>query len=139
MNLSVLGAVILGVLVVVALIYSEKAAKKFPHTKPLFAWLPKYNVPMPAKVLADLGRVHEALTAFGFEKSRKSAAGLRYKRGSVVGDFSIKVAQVVVVILPDAEQMEVRYGAFAVFDTGDLWTFASELRQKLVDDTASPR
>ncbi len=60
---------------------------------------------------------------------------LLYKRGSVLGDFTIKIAKVNLFFslpLESETKLYIQYGTFALFDTGDLWKFTNEIRGKLV-------
>ena len=76
----------------------------------------------------------ERLRNFGFRVDKRTENVLRFTRRSALGDFSIKIAKVnltfAMPLTADTEVL-VEYGSFAAFDTGDLWTFTSELKAGL--------
>lgn len=134
---SMLIAAALAVAGVFAL-YRSKVAPELPASKPSFCLLPKFRATLrlPPEMLsapdpiAELGR---RLAAFGFSQAAWDSRSLRFARGSLLGDFSIKIVKVnLTFALPLAAEtaVEIAYGSFAAFDTGDLWQFATELKAK---------
>lgn len=118
--------------------YRLKPPIQLPSHKPSFAWLPRYQFDVDAsdwpkgdEVLPYLRTRFEEL---GFRQSSETTTMVRFTRGSALGDFSVKIMKLDVdVTLPIETRatLAVHYGALAAFDTGDLWTFASELKAKL--------
>jgi len=132
-------AAVLVLLVLLHLRYQVKEASEMPGEKPRFCWQPKFQTAfeLPGEI-ADggdpVGAVSRKLGEYGFGQAEVTDTEATFSRGSVVGDFSIKLAKVVLVFelpLVPTVKMEARLGGFApVFDTGDLWEFVSELKQK---------
>ena len=101
---SVVIAIIIGIvggyfLLRVAISYKRNKPKELPKTKPSIAWLPKYhsvvrlseNVINTSSATDVLGK---QLSFFGFKLVKDSSSELVFSRGSVLGDFSIKIAKV---------------------------------------------
>ncbi len=77
------------------------------------------------------------LNQLGFVEMGRDIDQIRFTRGSILGDFSVQIAKVDLTFrLPlDTETvLQVEYGAFAAFDTGDLWKFTTELKDRLEAD-----
>ena len=119
--------------------YKLGAPVRFPTVKPRFCVLPKYDVRIippsylieAADPTAELARV---LKPLGFAQSRKTDKFSEFSRGSLLGDFSVEIAKVNLTFsLPIISDLHCRavYGSFAAFDTGDLWTLCSELKNKI--------
>ncbi len=119
--------------------YKFKPASPLLSSKPSFCLLPKFKglidlrpniaqAPQPAESLA------EGLAESGFSVAARSDSELVLSRGSVLGDFSVKIAKANLrfeVPLQSPAAFIIEYGSFAAFDTGDLWQFAQELKSSL--------
>jgi len=130
MEILLYGLVAFG-LVLVA--YKFSPAKVLPTAKPAFAFLPKYQIQVQ-RANNSVDQITRALEALDFVRGTHGGGKQRYVRGHTLGDFSIKIAKVHVDIPSTsigAPTLDVSYGSFALFDTGDLWEFCSELRDKL--------
>ena len=132
------GAVLLIIVVLVALkmSYTAKASLPLPSTRPRFCLLPKYVVSLPLEGPDVEGDLSSRLALYGFQELRRDANAVVYSRGSAVGDFSIKIAKLVVTAtfpLSNPARLNIEYGvAFGcAFDTGDLWKFCRELTEKI--------
>jgi hypothetical protein len=80
------------------------------------------------------GVLEERLTHLGFLKTKDEENRLCFSRGSALADFSIKFAKIQVLAdkpLVSGSKIQIVYGSFALFDTGDLWKFSNELKTKL--------
>lgn len=105
-----------------------------PSKKPFFQLFPKYYWTLDSKL--DEAGLQKVMSKFGFSLKKEGEDKLIFHRGSVLGDFSIKIAKVDVVFekpLDSGSRINIEYGAFALFDTGDLWKFSLELRKKLTN------
>ena len=131
--------IVVAAIAVFLLAYRLKAPAALPPARPSFCFLPKYAfaIRLPANLtsasdpVAELSRL---LAPLGFAESKRTADSVRYSRGSLLGDFSVEVAKVHLdVSLPLVSESHVRvaYGSFAAFDTGDLWSFCTELNVKV--------
>jgi hypothetical protein len=143
MSTSVVFAVIIFAVTLLIAAAARKPSRLLPEKKPAFEFSPAYQVPI---VLSDsilfattpeseLARKVETL---GFSPVEKTADKVLFRRGSLLGDFSIKIIRVDLAFsLPLSRESlaTVRYGSFCLFDTGDLWSFCSELRSKVTDVT----
>ena len=109
--------------------YRELGAKK-----PFIALLPKYKALIQCDTsVADLS---EKMRKLGFKKVSEENEIAKYSRGSIFGDFAIKLAKVDVYINPVSateKEILVRSGLVAAFDTKsrDHWRFLNELSQTL--------
>lgn len=129
---------VVGALVVIFVAYRLKTSPGLPDTKPAFCLLPKYRVSLrlPPDIVSSsdpISVLGQRLAEFGFSESKREAGFVRYSRGSLLGDFSIKIAKVNLTFpLPlEADTVvEIAYGQIAAFDTGDLWRFATELKAR---------
>ena len=139
MSFDQLLVVVLAVVVAFLVAYKLKPFSELPANRPTICLLPKYLVPLhipesvilsprPAKSLESM------LSGLDFKLEESPDSEIRFTRGSVLGDFSFKIAKVrVSVLLPllSETQLRVEYGAFAAFDTGDLWKFCRELQENI--------
>jgi hypothetical protein len=123
--------------------YRLKPFSDLSVARPTISILPKYlvSVHIPEAVIlseAPSKSLGNMLSGLGFELEKTTTSEIRLVRGSVLGDFSLKIAKVrVSAPLPLLSETELRveYGAFAAFDTGDLWTFCRELEEKVGTET----
>lgn len=139
MDFTLLLILVVGALVVIFVAYRLKTAPVLPDRKPSFCLLPKYVVSLrlPSAVVSSpdpISVLGQRLGEFGFSEAKREAGFVRYSRGSLLGDFSIKIAKVNLTFpLPlEAETaVEIGYGQIPAFDTGDLWKFATELKARM--------
>lgn len=126
------------ILFVVILLSVTATYKWLPYrplskTKPRFTLFPKYHTTIQwSKELAD---VAEELEKYGFELRSKNQDKLILHRGSLLGDFSVKLLKLKCIVSPsenDSLSITLEAGWMIAFDTGDLWTFTTELKQKLM-------
>ncbi|MGF1579639.1 MAG: hypothetical protein ACFCD0_09775 [Gemmataceae bacterium] len=134
--------VIVAVIFTVALGYKLRWPSTLPPTKPFISWFPKYRtVVVLTPVVVENQEPEMALlyrlNQLGFVEMGRDIDQIRFTRGSILGDFSVQIAKVDLTFrLPlDTETvLQVEYGAFAAFDTGDLWKFTTELKDRLEAD-----
>ena len=120
------------VLAVFTVLYKLIPYRSVGEKKPFFAPLPKYQKIIDTKKSNE--DIHSQLKEFGFSQVSASGNITKYKRGSVIGDFSIKLAKLnvsVVRVSDTSVKLTVEAGWFVAFDTGDFWMFLSELSQKI--------
>jgi len=143
--LVVIGPILLVIALLVALkvAYALKSCATLPPKKPKFCFLPKYAFSLPINGSAGENELPSHLKQFGFQEKSRSKQGIVFSRGSELGDFSIKIAKLIVTAelpLTDPVQLKIEYGvAFGcAFDTGDLCKFCHELIQKMEAQTTRP-
>jgi hypothetical protein len=130
-------ALMFGVLILQKIFYSAKSFVPLPDRKPLVCLLPKYFLALPLNIAkATQDELESRLAMYGFRVNSADDNSVRFTRGSVLGDFSIKITKVnVIAALPltDPVQLKVEYGVIfgCAFDTGDLWKFCRELTQQV--------
>jgi len=125
------------IIIVVALAGITAAYKLIPHRrvgyrKPLVALLPKYKKSIRLNISQE--QVESKLATYGFKKSGSKDGFSYFERGSLLGDFSVKLIKVKLGVKePHVGLSEVTLEASWVvaFDTGDFWTFITELANKL--------
>ena len=120
--------------------YRSKTIEALSGERPKIKWLPKYAV------RADLSRFNKtedfdrdafenALESLDFKPIKKSGHGTAvYSRGLAIGNFAIKTAPVTIAFddpLSEAEGFQIQYGQLTLFDAGDLWQLAVEVREEL--------
>jgi hypothetical protein len=123
--------------VVVALFAFTILYRIIPHRqlgakKPLVAFLPKYQKTVTTDKSDE--DIQNQLETYGFKKVGLSNSASKFTRGSVVGDFSIKLAKVNVSVSRNhntSVTVLVDAAWFVAFDTGDSWTFLNELSEKI--------
>ena len=126
----------IALLVALKISYSSKGFVPLSAHKPAVCWLPKYIVDIPLAGNALEASLTARLEHHGFRVRRRSADAIVFQRGSELGDFSIKIAKLIATVrlpISSPARMTVEYGvAFGcAFDTGDLWKFCNELKEKL--------
>ncbi len=143
MNISSFLIVTAVTVAVLILAYKRSSPALLPTQKPPFCFLPKYDVPINAPIsvsgaadpIAALDRVMRSL---GFAQLSETENFVGFGRGSLLGDFSVRIAKVRVEFsLPLTSDLHCRvvYGSFAAFDTGDLWTLCSEIKNEIESAT----
>ena len=124
-------------LTVLKVSYTMKSFVPLPARKPRFVLLPKYVVSIPIEATQDMeDELCSRLAAFGFQVKRRDPSVLAFTRGSVLGDFSIKITKLTAttsIPVSNPAPFEIEYSVIfgCAFDTGDLWKFCQELMQKL--------
>jgi hypothetical protein len=101
-------------------------------TKPLIALLPKYRKRIRIECTAN--ELESRLASYGFSDSGTTNGITYYHRGSLLGDFSTKLIKVKLGIaeLEDGMSDITMEASWVVaFDTGDFWSFITELSSKL--------
>lgn len=119
-------------LVVITSLYKVLPCRDLGAKKPFIAFFPKYK--KSVKHSLSNNQLEEKLAEFGFKKVSDSEAFQRFSRGSVLGDLSIKLANVNIglkEIAKDEHEITVQAGWVAAFDTGDHWRFTKELSEKI--------
>ncbi len=116
--------------------YKLKSPQPLPSSKPSFCFLPKFEgsisvPPINAETTQPTDFLAERLAEAGFSVAQRTDDELVFSRGSVLGDFSVKIAKVNMrfdLPIQPSTRFTIEYGAFAAFDTGDLWQFTQELK-----------
>ncbi len=119
-------------LVLLTALYKLLPYRSLGDDKPVIAFLPKYK----KNVIHSLtdSELEAKLASFGFKKVRENESSLRFTRGSILGDISIKLAKVDVglrKIADNEHEVTVQAGWIAAFDTGDHWKFTRELSARI--------
>ena len=116
------------------LIYKVLPFRKVGDKKPFLAFFPKYKI----RVYHTLNNeeLENKLSKFGFKKVNETKGLLKFSRGSVLGDLSIKLSKVSVSLHKIEEgvhDLTVQATWVAAFDTGDHWQLTKELGSRIVD------
>jgi len=123
------------VIVLFTLTYKLIPYRDLPDAKPGFALFPKYRTSIDWSPEApDVPELEEKFVRFGFRVCRSDENGMSFKRGQLLGDFTVKLLKLKCTIsAPEngSSSLSLEAGWMIAFDTGDLWTFTSELKQKL--------
>lgn len=123
----------------ITMLYKLLPYRKPGDNKPFISFFPKYRtkVMLPSSVVKAESPekvLEQILSEFGFGKKSQGVVFAKYSRGHILGDFSIKLARVnLLVTSPDSDSVElsIEAGWVIAFDTGDLWKFLTELKEKL--------
>ena len=118
--------------------------KILPHrniglNKPIISFLPKYKskVKLPTSVTGSenpLGELEKILEKYGFKKKAQRGPLVKFTRGHILGDISIKLAKVNILVtnpVSDVTELFIEAGWVVAFDTGDFWIFLTELKDKI--------
>jgi hypothetical protein len=128
------------IIVVVAVVAFTLSYKLVPHRqlsgkKPTLALFPKYRTEVNWVGLdLTLTEIETKLAEFGFKKSKVENEVTFFQRGHLLGDFSVKLMKVKCGVSAPRKGKSIvtlEAGWMAAFDTGDFWTFLTELKQKL--------
>ena len=138
MDINTVIFVVVG-LVAITLLYKVLPHRSIGKKKPFVSILPKFKttVKLPATLLASENPekgLEEVLSEYGFIRKSKNNSVTKYSRGHVLGDFSIKLVKInLLVTEPKSGSAEfaIEAGWVAAFDTGDLWQFLTELKTKI--------
>lgn len=123
------------VLAVCAFIYKGLPFRSVGESKPAFCLFPKYEVticwrePQP-----EMASMEAMLSKYGFTAVSIDDRKAVFDRGKLLGDFSVKLLKLrcVVEAPKDGEsRLTLQARWMIAFDTGDLWRFTTELKQKL--------
>lgn len=122
-------------LVILTVVYKMIPYSELTATKPSIALFPKYKTEVTlAADLADPAALEKKLASFGFKKSAEKDGRIYFVRGHILGDFSIKLAKIRLGfknLQNNRSEVTLEASWVAAFDTGDCWTFLTELSQKL--------
>ena len=124
--------VVLAIVILITVGYRLLPYRKAGARKPFIAFFPKYKKTVKHS-LTDR-ELEFMMSGLGFKSSRKTDDILTFRRGSVIGDISIKLAKINVAmckIMPSEHEITVEAGWVAAFDTGDHWQFITELGEKI--------
>ena len=130
-------------LAVITILYKIKTPKNLGDKKPFISFFPKFktNVKLPSALLESENpekELESTLSEYGFIKKSKNVSITKYSRGHILGDFSIKLAKVnLLVTEPNSGCVEISIeaGWVVAFDTGDFWKFLTELKGKIENKT----
>lgn len=120
--------------------YRGKRPRMLPMKKPHFCLMPKYVTPISyASDILDaedrLAALDKRIAALGFEQESQDAGSATFIRGHLLGDFSTKIVKLRLIFdrpLDKGANVVVEYASpMLIFDTGDLWAFATELKELL--------
>lgn len=128
------------VIVCITFIYKLMPFRDLAHTKPALTLFPKYRTTLQlSDELSDDAKLEDRFSQLGFTLRKTDENKRIFYRGSLLGDFSVKILKLkcAVVTSPDSTSLTIEAGWMIAFDTGDLWTFTSELKQKLQCDSAN--
>lgn len=133
MNYLLLIGVLILTLVLIHFGYQKLKGVLLPIKKPFIQFFPKYCWKLEGNISQD--ELEKTMSTFGFQISLDNKKYIKFTRGSVLGDFSIKITKVNISFekpLSKGSKVYIAYGNFApVFDTGDLWKFTKELTKKI--------
>jgi len=130
MELKILST--LGIVFLITVLYKLLPFRKAEGKKPSLAFFPKYK----KRIKHSLSRseLEEKLSSFGFKKVKDEKTLIKFARGSVLGDISIKLAKINVALKEISEhehEITIQAGWIAAIDTGDHWQFINELSNKI--------
>lgn len=107
------------------IVYKLMPFRRWRDPKPSFVLFPKY-VCRYERTDEDL---IQALEELGFRQSHDGST--TFARGHAFGDFSARWMKLKIEVDPDAREFRVFAPAVGIlFDTGDLWEIARELRSR---------
>jgi len=115
--------------------YKMKPYREMVATKPLIALLPKYKAEVAlADELADSVALEKKLASFGFKKSSEQDGRIYFVRGHILGGFSFSIKHIKMKLSFKSLQngkSEITLESCVpiALDTGDCWTFLTELSQ----------
>ncbi|MFW1563312.1 hypothetical protein ACEV87_22710 [Vibrio parahaemolyticus] len=120
------------VLVIFTASYKFLPYRSIGDRKPVVTFLPKYQKEIETRKTDT--EIENQLKEYGFSKVGRSNGISSYARGSVLGDFSIKLAKVNIKINRASGStviVHIEASWFVAFDTGDFWQFLTELTEKI--------
>lgn len=130
---------LIAILFLLTVAYKVIPPRAIGREKPFISFFPKYKTAVRLAVaILDASDPVSALTdrlgEWGFKQQKSTKEWMVFSRGHILGDFSVKIAKVDIKVgLPLSENVPliVEAGWIAGFDTGDLWLFTSEIKEKL--------
>lgn len=142
MDISLIIFVVIA-LTAITLLYKVLPHRDLGEKKPFISFFPKYktNVALPTSILNKENPEREletVLSQYGFVKRAQSGDITKYSRGHILGDLSIKLAKVnLLVTTPESNcvDISIEAGWVVAFDTGDFWKFLLELKEKVENIT----
>jgi hypothetical protein len=120
--------------------YKMKPYREMVAIKPSIVLLPKYKAEVTlADELVDSVALEKRLASFGFKKSSEEDGRTYFVRGHILGGFSFSIKHVRLKLgfksLQNGKsEITLESGVPIAFDTGDCWTFLTELSEKLGKD-----
>ena len=131
MNIKIIIAVAIG-LIAFTLVYKLIPYRRVGNSKPPIAFLPKYVKDIRLNLNQE--ELEAKLANFGFKKSSSKNGITYFQRGSLLGDFSVKLLKIKLGVAEPKNGMSeitLEAGWIVAFDTGDFWIFITELSTKL--------
>ena len=130
-------------LAAITMLYKSLPHRSMGEKKPFISFFPKFKtiVKLPSSLLDSENPEKEleaVLSKYGFTKKNKTNSITKYSRGHILGDISIKLAKVnLLVTEPESGSVEISIeaGWVVAFDTGDFWKFLTELKDKIENKT----
>ncbi len=132
MTTTIIAAVILLILITAA--YKLIPFREAGNKKPLLAVFPKYKKRITHTLTKQ--QIEQRLSEYGFKKIKETESDIKFSRGSILGDISIKLTKVDVglqIISQNELEVTVQAGGLAAVDTGDHWLFITELCEKFAN------
>mgnify|MGYP000073368739 CR=1 FL=1 len=127
----ILIAAVLSVLVI-TVVYKLMPYRAVSGKKPFFTLLPKYRKEVDTSLNSD--QLDRKLAQYGFKKNMSDGSTDYYTRGSLIGDFSVNLMKVRLGVSKQENgksELTLEASWVVAFDTGDFWSFISELGHKL--------
>lgn len=92
-------AAIIVICLVTAVLYKTKKPVPMPAVKPAFCLLPKYSatIQLSKEIVAaenSVAALATQLESLGFSEASRSEQSVRFTRGSLLGDFSVKIMKI---------------------------------------------
>ena len=120
-------------------IYRKRQARPLDEKKPRLKWFPKYRTTLrPAPEILkseDPGSSLEArLESIGFRHESWTKKAIHFTRGKSWGDFHAKLIKLRVSFsfpLGETAEMRLEVANVCLFDTGDLWKVAHEIKDRV--------
>lgn len=123
-------------------IYRRRKARPLEEKKPWLKWFPKYRAtlrPAPGILKSeDPSRSLEiCLEPIGFKHESWTKETIQFTRGKSWGDFHAKLIKLRVSFsypLGETVEMRLEVAKVCLFDTGDLWKIAHEIKDRVEAD-----
>ena len=131
----IFAALVLVLVFGVTVLYKILPYRTLGDKKPFISFMPKYKtqVALPGD-MSSIEKLSEVLAKYGFSLKSTIDGTAKFVRGSILGDISIKLLKVVLKVtepVNNRSEFSVEAGWVVAFDTGDFWSFLSELKQKI--------
>lgn len=126
-------------LAVITMLYKILPHRNMEEKKPFISLFPKFKtkVKLPPALLESVNpeeALETVLSEYGFNKKNKNNSITKYSRGHILGDISIKLAKINLLVtkpVSDYIEISIEAGWVVAFDTGDFWKFLAELKDKI--------